>query len=115
MIQLPPASILPPKAIIAATENAYGLPRGGLRHAMGKSEPICGARQIAMYLVREHTAYSLPRIGRVFGGFHHTTVLHAIRTVERERSEHPRLSETIDRIAQDARFINTAKHPWRDR
>jgi chromosomal replication initiator protein len=113
MIQLPPDRLTPASTIIAATENAYGIPRGGLRWANGKSEPICGARQIAMYLVREHTAWSLTRIGRLFGGFHHTTVLHALRMVEKEKADNPRLCEAMDRIAEDARLLQNAKHPWR--
>jgi chromosomal replication initiator protein len=42
-------------------------------------------RQIAMYLVKELTDASLPEIGRAFGGKHHTTVLHSINKIERER------------------------------
>ncbi|MBZ0288532.1 MAG: chromosomal replication initiator protein DnaA, partial [Anaerolineae bacterium] len=39
------------------------------------------ARQVAMYLARELTAYSLPQIGDVFGGRSHTTVLHGCNKV----------------------------------
>src|SRR5215510_14803382 len=42
-------------------------------------------RQIAMYLVKELTAASLPEIGRAFGGKHHTTVLHSINKIEQAR------------------------------
>jgi hypothetical protein len=40
-------------------------------------------RQVAMYLCKLHTSYSMPNIGRKFGGRDHTTVLHAMRRVER--------------------------------
>lgn len=43
------------------------------------------ARQVAMYLCREHTPRSLPEIGRLFGGRDHTTVLHGIRKIEQLR------------------------------
>src|SRR5215471_4669329 len=44
-------------------------------------------RQIAMYLVKELTDASLPEIGRAFGGKHHTTVLHSINKIERDRHQ----------------------------
>ena len=43
-------------------------------------------RQVAMYLVKELTQASLPEIGRAFGGKHHTTVIHSINKIERQRS-----------------------------
>lgn len=42
---------------------------------------IVRPRQVAMYLVRQHTDWSLPEIGRSFGGRHHATVLSAVHSV----------------------------------
>ncbi|MEO7589018.1 MAG: helix-turn-helix domain-containing protein, partial [Arachnia sp.] len=42
---------------------------------------IASARQIAMYLCRELTEMSLPKIGAKFGGRDHTTVLHSVRKI----------------------------------
>ncbi len=39
-------------------------------------------RQLAMYLAKQLTTCSLPEIGRAFGGRDHTTVAHAVRTIE---------------------------------
>jgi chromosomal replication initiator protein len=44
---------------------------------------VARPRQVAMYLARELTPMSLPCIGRLFGKRDHTTVIHAIKTVER--------------------------------
>ena len=52
-------------------------------------------RQIAMYLVKELTDASLPEIGRAFGGKHHTTVLHSINKIEKERQTNPELNRLI--------------------
>ena len=41
-----------------------------------KTNNIAYPRQIAMYLVRELTDYSFPKIGQSFGGKHYTTVIH---------------------------------------
>ena len=49
------------------------------------TKKIVYPRQIAMYLVKELTDASLPEIGRAFGGKHHTTVLHSINKIERDR------------------------------
>jgi chromosomal replication initiator protein len=50
--------------------------------AKKKTKEVALARQIAMYLTRELTNYSLVTIGSKFGGRDHTTVIHACRTVE---------------------------------
>ena len=56
---------------------------------------IAYPRQIAMYLVKELTQASLPEIGRVFGGKHHTTVLHSIQKIEKLRQKDPDLNRFI--------------------
>ncbi|WAH37009.1 chromosomal replication initiator protein DnaA [Alicyclobacillus dauci] len=62
-------------------------------------------RQIAMYLTRELTDMSLPRIGEAFGGRDHTTVLHACDRINEEIAKDPELKATIDRLAQAIRTL----------
>lgn len=52
-------------------------------------------RQVAMYLVKELTSASLPEIGRVFGGKHHTTVIHSINKIEKKRLIDPELNRML--------------------
>jgi chromosomal replication initiator protein len=59
------------------------------------SRQIAYPRQVAMYLVKELTAASLPEIGRAFGGKHHTTVLHSIQKIEQQRHIDPDLNRMI--------------------
>jgi chromosomal replication initiator protein len=59
---------------------------------------IAEPRQIAMYLVKELTGASLPEIGRAFGGKHHTTVLHSIQKIERQRQQKPELNRVIHKL-----------------
>ncbi len=47
-----------------------------------RRQPLARHRQIAMYLCREYTDLSLPKIGRAFGGRDHTTVLHAVEKIK---------------------------------
>ncbi len=73
----------------------------------GKTKHVAQARQIAMYLCRELTDLSLPRIGQTFGGRDHTTVMHADRKIRKEMAERRRtydqVQELTSRIKQRAR------------
>ncbi|MFV8382132.1 chromosomal replication initiator protein DnaA [Corynebacterium hindlerae] len=62
---------------------------------VGKTRAVAHARQIAMYLCRELTDLSLPRIGEYFGGKDHTTVMYAVRKINKEMTEK---RDTYDQI-----------------
>lgn len=61
-----------------------------------KTNNIAFPRQIAMYLIREMTDYSLPKIGQFFGGKHYTTVLYACEKIDDELSMDKNLREVIE-------------------
>ena len=52
-----------------------------------RTRVLVNARQIAMYLYRELTELSLPKIGQTFGGRDHTTVMHADRKIRQLMAE----------------------------
>lgn len=58
-------------------------------------------RQIAMYLSSTLTLRSLPDIGRRFGGRDHTTVLHAVRKIERLVAEDPETADLINDLKEE--------------
>ncbi len=60
------------------------------------SKSIAQPRQIGMYLCRQLTGASLPEIGRLFGGKHHTTVLHSISRIEELRGSNKDLNSLIN-------------------
>lgn len=66
--------------------------------AKKRTRSVAFPRQIAMYLCRELTDASLPRIGEVFGGRDHTTVIHAHDKIGRERNEDMKLNSTINEL-----------------
>ena len=72
-----------------------------------RSRVLVNARQIAMYLCREMTELSLPKIGQTFGGRDHTTVMHADRKVRHlmaeRRSIFNQVSELTNRIKLQAK------------
>ncbi len=55
-------------------------------------------RQIAMYLARQLTSSSYPEIGERFGGKDHSTIIHAIRKIEKLMSENYQLRQTIENL-----------------
>jgi chromosomal replication initiator protein len=59
---------------------------------------IAHPRQIAMYLIKELTHASLPEIGRLFGGKHHTTVLHSVNKVDKQRQKDPEINRLIHSV-----------------
>ncbi|HHV38364.1 MAG TPA: chromosomal replication initiator protein DnaA [Tepidimicrobium sp.] len=63
-----------------------------------RTRAIAYPRQIAMYLTRELTDLSLPKIGDEFGGRDHTTVMHAYDKIESEIKESKKVKNRIDRL-----------------
>ncbi|MBA2715708.1 MAG: chromosomal replication initiator protein DnaA [Propionibacteriales bacterium] len=92
--------------IIAQTAAYFGLSIDDLCGA-SRSRVLVTARQIAMYLCRELTDLSLPKIGQQFGGRDHTTVMHADRKIRKlmaeRRSVYNQVRELTNRIKQQAR------------
>lgn len=74
--------------------------------AKNRAKNVVFPRQIAMYLVRELTDLSLPRIGVVFGGRDHTTVLHACEKVSRELEKDIQLRLTVNRLSEAIRTLH---------
>jgi chromosomal replication initiator protein len=63
-----------------------------------RHKSIAFPRQVCMFLARKHTRYSLEEIGGYFGGRDHTTVLHAVRRVEKDCKEKPEIAGQVNQI-----------------
>jgi chromosomal replication initiator protein len=92
--------------IMGQTASYFGLSIDDLC-GTSRSRVLVTARQIAMYLCRELTDLSLPKIGQQFGGRDHTTVMHAERKIRslmaERRSIFNQVTELTNRIKQQAR------------
>ena len=92
--------------IMAQTASYFSLTLDDLC-GTSRSRVLVNARQIAMYLCREMTELSLPKIGQTFGGRDHTTVMHADRKVRHlmaeRRSIFNQVSELTNRIKLQAK------------
>ncbi|MGW0706558.1 chromosomal replication initiator protein DnaA [Streptomyces sp. NPDC002643] len=88
-------------AIMAATADYFGLTVDDLC-GTSRGRALVTARQIAMYLCRELTDLSLPKIGAQFGNRDHTTVMHADRKIRalmaERRSIYNQVTELTNRI-----------------
>jgi len=93
-------------SVIAQTATYFGLTIEDLCGS-SRSRVLVTARQIAMYLCRELTDLSLPKIGQQFGGRDHTTVMHANRKIGAQmaerRSIYNQVTELTSRIKHEHR------------
>ncbi|MEP7765347.1 chromosomal replication initiator protein DnaA [Sanguibacter sp. 25GB23B1] len=100
------ASQITAGSVIAQTSAYFGLTIDDLCGS-SRSRVLVTARQIAMYLCRELTDLSLPKIGQQFGGRDHTTVMHANRKITEQmaerRSTFNQVTELTSRIKQQHR------------
>ncbi|MDK8782224.1 chromosomal replication initiator protein DnaA [Actinotignum sp. GS-2025f] len=105
LITNPDSVDIKPSLIMAQTANYFSITIDDLTSADRSRIPVT-ARQIAMYLCREMTDLSLPKIGSLFGGRDHTTVMHAYRKIDKQMAErqttYNQVSELSVRIKQAA-------------
>jgi len=90
------------ESVLKAVASFYSLKPAQLK-AKNNSRPIAVPRQIAMYLCKELTNFSLPQIGKDFGGKHHTTVLHSIRKINSLRKKDSKLDSDVKLIVKSIR------------
>lgn len=102
----PEETIINPTLILGQTAGYFDLTIDQLTSS-NRSRKVVEARQIAMYLCRELTDLSLPKIGEVFGGRDHSTVMHANKKIQQQmtqrRETYNYVTELTSRIRQKAR------------
>lgn len=101
------ANVVSPSEIIAQTAQYFELTVEDL-YGSSRSQMIAMARQIAMYLCREMTNLSLPKIGQLFGNRDHTTVMYANKKIgelmKERRSVYNQVTDITSRIKQTPQF-----------
>ena len=100
------ANIISPTDIISATAQYFKLTVDDL-YGSSRSQSVATARQIAMYLCRERTSLSLPKIGQLFGNRDHTTVMYAYKKIsdlmKERRSIYNQVSEITAQLGRNGR------------
>ncbi|GAA5037851.1 hypothetical protein GCM10025738_26390 [Microbacterium fluvii] len=100
------ANVISPTDIITATANYFKLTVDDL-YGSSRSQAVAIARQIAMYLCRERTNLSLPKIGQLFGNRDHTTVMYAYKKIsdlmKERRSIYNQVTEITTQLGRTGR------------
>ncbi|MDJ0557244.1 MAG: chromosomal replication initiator protein DnaA [Microcoleaceae cyanobacterium MO_207.B10] len=92
-----------PEAVIRVVSDNFKISIEDLKGSSRKRE-ITLARQVGMYLMRQHTDLSLPKIGEVFGGKDHTTVLYSCDKISQLQNNDLNLAQTIRQLSDQINF-----------
>jgi chromosomal replication initiator protein len=102
---LPPATprVITPELILDETAKMFGFT---VEDLCGKSRrrPLVTARQIGMYVFRELTDFSYPRIAEQFGGRDHTTVIHAVEKIKSLMTERHSVFDQVNELMSRVRL-----------
>ena len=100
-------NVVSPADIISVAATFYQLSVEDL-YGSSRSQTIALARQVAMYLCREMTNLSLPKIGQLFGNRDHTTVMYANKKIselmKERRSIYNQVTEITSRVKQTSSY-----------
>jgi chromosomal replication initiator protein len=83
--------------IFDAVTKYYGVRPSDLQ-SKRRHKSIAFPRQVCMYLARRHTRFSLEEIGGYFGGRDHTTVMHAVKTVQGDTNDDAEIARQVTHI-----------------
>ncbi len=96
------ATEIPASIVLEETARYFGLSVEDLV-SPSRSRPLTTARHVAMYLLRECTAMSYVRIGELFGGRDHTTVLHGVTKIQKNMRDREPIYRHVQELSRSIR------------
>jgi chromosomal replication initiator protein len=93
---------IPASLVLEETARYFGLSVDDLV-SPSRSRPLTTARHVAMYLLRECTAMSYVRIGELFGGRDHTTVLHGVTKIAKNMRDREPIYRHVQELSRSIR------------
>jgi chromosomal replication initiator protein len=97
--------VISPATILTTIAEVFKLSVEELKSSSRRRE-ISTARQLGMYLMRQHTDLSLPRIGEEFGGKDHTTVMYSCEKIAQLQQKDWELSQTLRELSDRIYLAN---------
>ncbi len=94
-----------PEIILKVVSQELKVPIEDLKGSSRRRE-ISTARQIGMYLMRQHTDLSLPRIGEEFGGKDHTTVMYSCEKIAKQIDKDQQVRQIVSQLSDLINFMS---------
>ena len=98
-----------PETIMKVVSETYKVPLEDLKGNSRRRE-ISFARQVGMYLMRQHTDLSLPRIGEEFGGKDHTTVMYSCDKISQLQRKDAQLNQTLSQLSNRINLVSRSEN-----
>jgi chromosomal replication initiator protein len=98
-----------PEAVINVIAETFNVSVDDLKGNSRRRE-ISVARQMGMYLMRQHTDLSLPKIGEVFGGKDHTTVMYSCEKITQLKDTDPEVARNLRQLSDRINLSSQAKN-----
>ncbi len=92
-----------PEAVLQAVVDIFKVSIEDLKGSSRRRE-ISLARQVAMYLMRQHTDLSLPKVGEILGGKDHTTIMYGCEKISQLKSKDSDLAQTLRKLSDRINF-----------